>query len=414
MLKPILCCFLACCFLAASAAFAGTSTVTYSKDVAPIFEKNCQQCHRPGEAAPMSLLSYEQARPWAKAIRNAVLLKKMPPWFADPKYGHFSNDRRLTDSDIQTIVAWADAGAPQGESIVRPAAQFVEGWSIGQPDVEFEIPKVEEIPATGILKYRYVSVATKFTEDKWVQFAEVRPGSRAHVHHVIAAVKPPGAASKQGDPTEYLVGFAPGSVPLRLENGQAKLIRAGSEIFFQIHYTTNGTPATDRTKVGLVFAKQPPRQRIFAIDPQNSNFTIPAGNPNFRVEADLEIGADVKLVSMLPHMHFRGKDFEVQVRYPDGRTETVLKVPKYDFGWQLVYYVAKPVTIPKGSRIHTIAHYDNSANNPSNPDPNKDVHWGDQTWDEMMGVPSDVAVDANIDVRTIVVAKKVETESANR
>jgi len=405
-------------------------SVTFTKDVAPVLQKNCQTCHRQGEAAPFSLLSYEQARPWAKAMKEAVRLKKMPPWFADPHYGRFSNDRSLSPKDIETIAAWADAGAPKGDAKDMPApANFVDGWSIPKPDVVFEFPLAYQIPATGTIEYQKVIVPTGFTEDKWVQFAEARPDDRARVHHMIAFIREPGShwltsakpgvffvAPKVTDdntdtsalPSDFLVGYAPGQPPEMMEPGQAKLIKAGSDLVLEIHYTTNGRASTDRSKFGLVFAKQPPKERVLTLSATNGKFKIPPGDPNYRVDAEFELGTTVKLSGLHPHMHGRGKDFEYRIVYPTGETETLLRVPRYDWHWQLWYTLAKPLVLPKGTKIECTAHFDNSPNNPDNADPTKEVSWGDQSWDEMMVGFFNLEFPADVPVERIL-ARKTST-----
>ena len=381
------------------------SPVTFSKDVAPILQKNCQGCHRPGEAAPMSLLTYREARPWAKAIREAVILKRMPPWYADPHYGKFSNDRSLSQADIDTLVAWANTGAAEGDARQTPKPiNFVDGWNIGTPDLVLEMPEEYHVAAAGTIKYEYFTIPTKFTEDKWVQMAEVRPGNRALVHHVIAYVKAPlkpgAVAPKKGDGREFLVAYAPGSVPEVIEPGRGKLIKAGSEIVFQVHYTANGTAGVDRSKVGLIFCKEPPRERVMTLAASNNGFAIPAGDPNYQVESQYKVTRDVTLIALFPHMHLRGKDFEMRVTLPDGEKQTLLKVPAYSFSWQLSYLLEQPLELPKGSLIECTAHYDNSVNNKFNPDATKEVRHGEQSWDEMMIGFFNVAFDAKIDPRS--------------
>ena len=399
--------------------------VTFYKDVAPLVQNRCQECHRPGEVAPMSFMTYDQTRPWAKAIKTAVLTKKMPPWSADPHFGKFSNDRSLSQAEIDTLVAWADAGAPAGNPKDAPKPrEYVLGWQIGKPDVVFELPTPIEIPATGIVDYTYVVIPTNFTEDKWVQFAEVRPDARSTVHHVLAFLRPPGnnfmkdakpgvpfaphrGSGGQGGqgggniqeqiPGEMLVGYAPGLPPAQCKPGEAKLIKAGSDIVLQLHYTPNGKAATDRTKFGLIFAKEPPQKRVMSMMAINYFIKIPAGDPNYEAHSRATLQQDVNLVSLLPHMHLRGKDFTYKAVYPSGETEVLLSVPKYDFSWQIQYALEKDVLLPKGTRIECTAHYDNSANNPANPDPTKEVRWGDQTFEEMMVGFFDVSFDAKSD-----------------
>ena len=399
-------------------------SVTFAKDVAPVLQKNCQGCHRPGEAAPFSLLTYEQARPWAKAMKEAVVLKKMPPWFADPAYGKFSNDRSLSRKDVDTIAAWADGGAPEGDpKDLPPPVDFIEGWGIPKPDVIFQLPRTYQIPASGVIEYQKVVVPSGFTEDKWVQFAEARPDDRARVHHMILYVREPGSHwlkdAKPGEffvapkpradepvdtsalPSDFLVGYAPGQPPEMLPPGQAKLIKAGSDLVLEIHYTPNGTASTDRSKFGLVFAKEPPKERVLTLSATNGTFKIPPGAPDYRVDSEFEVGTDVKLASLHPHMHGRGKDFEYRVVYPSGETETLLRVPHYNWHWQLWYNLSKPVVLPKGTKIQCTAHFDNSPNNPDNADPTKEVAWGDQSWDEMMVGFFNLEFDAQVPVKDI-------------
>jgi hypothetical protein len=418
---------LVACILAAglsSAAMAATGDkpvspqVTFNKDVLPILQKNCQSCHRPGEVAPMSLLTYRDARPYAKSIKLMVLSRKMPPWFADPTIGHFSNEHTLTTQEINALVAWVDSGAPEGDPKDKPAPlQFVEGWNIGVPDKVIEMPVAFEVPARGTIDYQYVVLPLGLTKDTWVTAAEIRPGNRAVVHHVLAYIRPPdspwlrdlqpgelvplkmpvgdGAQTRpQGKQrgeggasgilgAEHLVGYAPGTLPLRLTDS-AKLVKAGSDLVFQIHYTANGTAAKDQTKIGLIFAKAPPKLREVTLMSPNVSFAIPPGDSNYEVTSQIELEAPATLSRLTPHMHFRGKDFIYKVVYPSGETVTVLSVPHYDFNWQLGYTLAEPMDLPKGTRIQCIAHFDNSPNNPFNPDPTKTVRWGEQTWEEMM------------------------------
>lgn len=401
--------YLVAASLMAAAAFAASkdsTTVTFNKDVLPILQERCQTCHRSGEVAPMSLLTFEETRPWASAIKEAVLLKRMPPWFADPHASRvFSNDRSLSKEQIETIVAWADAGAPEGDPEAKPGpVEFIDGWNIGEPDIVFEMQKQFAVPAEGVVEYHYLVIPSGFTADKWVERAEIRAGNRAVLHHVIVFVRPPDSTylseakageffvpakydekkEKRNDKHEFLIGFAPGTVPEELEPGQAKLIPAGSDFVLQLHYTPNGKATTDKSYFGLVFAKEPPQKRVVTMAVSTDDFVIPAGAPNHRVDARMKIKDEVTLTAMLPHMHLRGKAFEYRVVFPDGRKETLLRVPRYDFNWQLSYYLKEPVLLPKGAKLECTAWYDNSPNNPANPDPAKEVLYGDQSWEEMM------------------------------
>jgi hypothetical protein len=394
------------------------ATPTFQKDVLPIFQNHCQGCHRPGEIAPMSLLSYTDARPWAKAMKAAVVTEKMPPWFADPNFGHFANDRRLSAAEIATLSSWADNGAPEGDKKDAPPPKtFPDGWNI-KPDMIIEMPTDFQVKATGTINYQNILVKANFPEDTWVVAAEMRPGNARVVHHMRAIVRPPGStwlakaipgqAYEEGseamggakDGTDLLGKYNPGLGAQNFDvDGAAKFVPKGSDIVFNIHYTSIGTPQTDRSKVGLVFAKAPPKKRFWMSpgNPAAFNLVIPAGDSNAEVVSEVTVGVDdAKLVYIQPHMHLRGKDYEVRVTYPSGETETVFK-GKWNFDWQVGYQLAKPMLLPKGTRILTIAHYDNSANNKFNPDPTKDVLWGDQNWDEMQsgffGLVFDVKTD---------------------
>jgi hypothetical protein len=422
---------LLCVFFAWSVS---AQTPTFTKNVAPILQKSCQNCHRPGEAAPFSLLTYEQARPWAKAIKAAVLTRKMPPWFADPHYGKFKNDSSLNKSEIDTLAAWVDAGAPKGDPKDMPAPrEFADGWAIPKPDAVIELPAVYDIPATGTIEYQHILIPAPFKTDKWVQFAEARPGDRTHVHHIIAFIREPGsewlkdakpgipfvpAKVKEDEnadtselPSDFLVGYAPGQPPEMFEPGQAKLIKAGSDIILQVHYTTNGKPSTDRSRVGLVFAKEPPPKRVLTLSATNGKFKIPAGDPNHKVEAEFELGTTATLYGLHPHMHGRGKDFEYRIKYPTGETQTLLKVPHYRWTWQLWYDLSEPIVLPKGTKIECTAHFDNSPNNPDNADPTKEVVWGDQSWDEMMVGFFNVVFDAKMPAKELMPPKKAKVAS---
>ncbi len=423
--------------VAASAATTQSSSVTFNKDVLPILQKNCQDCHRPGEAGPMSFLDYSSTRPWAKAIKSAVATKKMPPWFADPHFGKFENVRALTQDQINTLVAWADSGAAEGNAKDKPApVTFVDGWSIGMPEQVLKMPQAFPIPASGTLEYQYVVLPTGFTEDKWIERAEVRPGNRALVHHVIAFIRPPGSHwmedAKPGVPfvpsrdrprrrsenredggmsgIELLVGYAPGLQPQALKPGQGMLVKAGSDIVLQLHYTANGKPGEDESKVGLVFAKETPKQRIFTANATQARFKIAAGDANSEVKSSVTFLEPVELVWMMPHMHLRGKDFLYRATYPTGETETLLNVPNYSFSWQLSYTEADKKILPKGTRLDCTAHFDNSANNPANPDATKDVMWGDQSWEEMMIGWFGVAIDPKADPSELFRAKKAKAD----
>jgi len=365
--------------LASGPGDAKKAEVTFTRDVAPIVFNNCVQCHRPGEIAPMSLLTYKDARPWARSIKEKVANRTMPPWHADPHYGEFLNDRKLSQKDVDTIVAWVDQGAKEGNAKdLTSAPQFLEGWNIGKPDVIFYLPQEYTVPASGVVEYKYFSVPTNFTEAKWIQAAEIRPGVRGVVHHIIVF------AQSGMEPQRLIVGYAPGEQPAVISKGLARKIPAGSKLVFQVHYTPNGTETKDRSYVGFVFAKEPPKAEVVTRPVLNAKFVIPAGDSNYQVESTYSFTQDAHIYSLMPHMHLRGKDFVFKVTFPDGSSKILLSVPKYDFAWQTYYVLKEPLAAPKGTRIDCLAHFDNSEKNKYNPDPTKEVRWGDQTWEEMM------------------------------
>jgi mono/diheme cytochrome c family protein len=385
---------------------------TYAKDVAPILFKNCTGCHRPGEIGPMSLLTYADVRPYASSIREEVEAGHMPPWHAEAPAGTFRNDRRLSDADRATLARWVDAGAPRGDDKdMPPRPTYTEGWTIGEPDAVFELPRTFDVPASGTIEYQYFEVPTNFTEDKWIQAVEIRPDARAVVHHILVYAREPEgsgpprpralvARRDQGTPEppppapgsaprqqrrlgSLIATMAPGWNATVFEPGTALQIRAGAVLTFQMHYTASGKAMTDRSSVGFVFADAPPSTEMRAGSFINGRFVIPAGDASHRVDAEVGFAEDVHVSGLFPHTHLRGIRWEYNLTYPDGRTEKILDVPAYDFNWQTYYMFAKPLAVPKGSKIVSSAWYDNSPKNPDNPDPKVDVRWGDQTWEEM-------------------------------
>ncbi|HKX27807.1 MAG TPA: DUF3471 domain-containing protein [Blastocatellia bacterium] len=416
---------------------AGPRPVTFNKDVASIFFKNCAECHRPGEGAPFSVLSFKDARPWAKSIREQVVSRQMPPWHADPHYGEFKNNRTLTQSEIETIVAWVESGAPEGEpKDLPPAPTFADGWNIGRPDQVISLPE-EYTYRPGTDEYQYFDVPTNFTEDKYVTMVEARPGNRKIVHHIIAYIVPPGSPNTaklttdqryqmlelllkntplyrdgyllrlrpeqpvidngcetpnggrgSGNSDSSLTGYAPGHNADIFPPGVVKRIPAGSHIRFQIHYSnqTLGGQAVekDRSMVGMIFAKEPAAKLMSAYAIGNILFKIPAGAENHQVTACRLLRRETTIYSLMPHMHLRGKSMEYRAIYPDGQSEILLNVPNYNFGWQTNYQLKEPKRLPQGTRLVVTAHFDNSAKNRFNPDPTKDVRYGEPTSDEMM------------------------------
>ncbi len=397
-----------------------SASPTFYRDVLPILQNHCQVCHRTGEIGPMPLLNYAQTQPLARAIATDVREKKMPPWFADPTVGHFSNDPSLTNQEIATLVSWADSHAPAGNaSDAPPPRHWTPGWLIPHPDTVIKMPEPVAIPAHGDVDYTYEIVPTHFAEDKWVQQSEIRPSSRANVHHAVVYVRPPNTTwlknapidvpftgadmpggQDRGDPlfttADILLVYAPGSSPDNWPDGAAKFIPAGSDLVFQMHYITHRHASTDQTSIGIVLARQPPAQRVLTLQLTNDRFVIPPGVPDFRVEVHGSLPNDAVLLSFFPHMHLRGKRFEYNILHPDSAPETLLRV-NYDFYWQLSYRLLHPLPLKAGTVLQAVAWYDNSKNNPHNPDPDVAVRWGDQTYDEMMVGFFDVAVPANMD-----------------
>jgi hypothetical protein len=411
---------LAMLFVGAGLATGGSSGPSFYKDVRPVLERHCQTCHRPGEIAPMPLVTYQQVRPYARAIRENVLQRKMPPWFADPAVGRFENHPSLTASEIDTITRWADDGAPAGNpSDAPPPHHWPDAWNMARPDTVLTMANPVQIPANGDVEYTYEIVPTRFTRDMWVQSSEIRPSSREHVHHAVVYVRPPQSnwlrdapvgppfsASSLRDETlkrdakwtdsDVLLVYAPGSSPERWRDGMAKMVPAGSDLVFQMHYTTNGHRAEDRTSIGLAFSRVPVSRRVLTLQLTNDHFVIPPGVDNYRVEVHGSLPNNATLLSFFPHMHLRGKRFEYNILNPDGSKETLLRV-NYNFFWQLSYKLLYPRELAAGTRLEAVAWFDNSRNNPHNPDPDSAVRWGEQTSDEMMVGFFDVAVPPGID-----------------
>ncbi len=326
---------------------------------------------------------------------------QMPPWFANPEYGEYKNDCRLSQEEKDTLFAWVENGSPEGDPTDLPEPpEFAEGWQIGEPDQIVELPVNYEVPAEGVVEYKYFVVDPGWTEDKWIKAAEARPGNRAVVHHIIAS---PGA------------GFAPGIPPTIHPDGVATFVKAGTKIRFQMHYTPNGSPQTDRSKVGFIFCDESEVERIAQGGLVGKwKFTIPPNDPNYKIVGEKKIRRDMLLTAMLPHMHLRGKSFRYEADFPDGSSRILLDVPNYDFNWQLNYELVEPVLMPKGTTFRIIAHYDNSEDNLANPDPSETVRYGDQTWEEMVhGFYSSLPVETIQEQRMREQAEK-EKESKER
>lgn len=361
--------------------------ITYAKHVAPILQRRCQVCHRPGQAAPFALLTYKDAVKHARMLKEVTTQRRMPPWHADPRYGQFVNDRRLRDKEIETLASWVDAGTPRGDDKDMPKPiDWVQGWSMGKPDLVLQMPKAFEVPADGVLSYKHFTIDPGFQQDMWVEKAEARPGAASVVHHLVVYILKPGQErpfDNEGN-MNILVGWAPGDLALSCPPDTGLLVPKGSKLMFELHYTPNGTAVKDRSKIGIIFHKKKPKCELFMNSFLNESIRIPPRDPHYRAEASMRFRADARILSFVPHMHWRGKDYFYELIYPDGRKRTLLSVPRWDFNWQSAYVFAEPIKAPKGSRLHAIAHWDNSCNNPYNPDPSKEVRFGLQTWDEMM------------------------------
>ncbi len=396
---------------------------TFSKDVAPIVYRNCTTCHHPGGLGPFSLVDYDSAKDETDKIEKAVSTGYMPPWHAEGPHGVFRNDRRLSDADKQIILDWIAAGAQQGDpKDLPPRPDYPTSWSIGTPDLVVSMPEDFTVPATGTIEYQYFNVPTNLTEDKWVQAIEIQPGAREVVHHVLVYALPPLPAAASGAPAPRLAGApmampvlipnrawsaipeaprvdtlhapprrlgaligttAPGTNVIEFTKGTALRLRAGTLLTFQMHYTAHGHEMKDRSRVGFRFASEKPDEEIFASQFVNGTFTLPAGQKDIAVPGEITAGQPVRIWGIFPHTHLRGTRWRYTLVKPDSTSEVILDMPHYDFNWQTYYLFDKPLDLAPGSKIESMAWYDNSATNKNNPDPAKDVHWGDQTWDEM-------------------------------
>lgn len=413
--------------LVAAATATSAPIPNYSKDIAPILNRNCVSCHRPGEIGPMPLRTYSEVRPWAKALTNSVQKRHMPPWDADPAIGNFKNDRRLAQSDIDAIVAWSRAGAPEGDpKTAPPQPVFATGWAIPKPDLVIQLPEERIISPTGPDEYVKILVDPGIKKDLWVKGVELRPGNRKVVHHAhvfLVLPNPPAAAGARppspfiredglqvinpsapiiddgcahpsggyligrnhGESQTLLASFVPGMSPDIWPDGIAKRIPAGSKLLFDIHYSKiTGKEERDRSMVGFVLTSQPPRVELQRIEAMNFYFAIPPGAERHQVTACVTAPADIDVLSLLGHMHYRGKGFRIEVIPPGAPAKTLLHVPNYNFDWQEMYRLAEPARIPKGTVIRMTAWFDNSPNNKANPDPSKQVRWGEHTRTEMM------------------------------
>lgn len=393
---------------------------SFVKDVLPILQARCQSCHTSGEIGPMPLVTYQDVRPWATAIRESVKLRKMPPWFADPSCGEFANNPRLSDAEIATIDTWVQAGAQPGSRTDVPATNTRHRSKIS-PEMAITVPKPITIAADAVIDYQYVILPLPFTFDRWIQQVEIRPSDRSVVHHAVLYVRAPGStwlrqvpkgepyAPSKNDPAavraardtteDVLAIYTPGTPAITFPEGMAKKIPAGADLVLQLHYTSKKTPASDQTQIGFVFSEKPPRKQILTLQMGRDDLRIPPGDSNYRASVSGTMPRDALLISLFPHMHLRGSAFEFDIAGPNGAVETLLRVKPYDFYWQLNYVLKTPRLLPKGTILRWTGYFDNSANNPKNPDPTAEVTWGEQSWEEMMIGFFDIAVDTNLTKR---------------
>ena len=376
------------CYISRVQRDAPTGNITYATHIASIMQKRCVECHREGGIAPFSLESYDDVSAWSETIAEVVNDRRMPPWHANPKYGHFSNDGRMPLEEKRLLLNWIENAAPRGEGDLPDVQPFEDGWLLGQPDLVLKMPTAVDVPATGIVDYQYVEIDPGFTEGKWIRASELKPGVRSVVHHIIVFINPPGGdpiLEERGVGFETVGGYVPGAAPMRLPVGVARYVPPGSTFVMQLHYTPDGTPRKDQSKIGLYFADAETVHHTMQTGVvANLDFVIPAGANDHRVTAQHRFSHDMELHTLAPHMHFRGKSFRFEATYPHGAKEILLDVPDYDFNWQHAYQLATPKLMPEGTLLTCTAVFDNSKNNLSNPDPSVAVRWGEQSWEEMM------------------------------
>ena len=378
--------------------------ITYANQISRLIQRRCVQCHRSDGIAPFSLLSYEDASAWAETICEVVNNERMPPWHANPKFGHFANDGRMTNDEKKLLCQWLENGVPEGDIQELPQQRkFQDGWTLGKPDLILKMPDPVTVSPTAVMDYQYVTIDPGFSEAKWIRASEIRPGVRSVVHHIIAFIDIPGAdpiLKERGIGFEVAGSFVPGSPPMELADGVARYVPAGSKFVLQIHYTPDGVERKDQSEIGLYFADPAMVERSMQTGiVANLDFSIPPNANGYRVEAVHRFSHDMKIYSFAPHMHYRGKSFQYELTYPNGSREILLEIPRYDFNWQNSYKLVQPKFVPEGSLLKCVAHFDNSDQNPANPDPTRRVRWGEQTWEEMMiGFFDAVFVNQNLSI----------------
>jgi mono/diheme cytochrome c family protein len=362
-----------------------TGPVTYHDRISRLVQQNCQTCHRAGGVAPFALERYDQVRAYAPMIRFVVESGRMPPWFAHPEVGEWANERRLSERDMRDLFAWIDAGMPEGDPASAPLKlRWADGWAIGEPDAVIPIPEAFDVPPDGMVEYQYMYVKTDFAEDRWVQAMEIRPTAPQVTHHVLIFIEEPESERPQGGIAGFFAGYAPGNNGVVFPGGMAKRLPAGAWLKFQLHYTTNGVAATDRSALALIFADEAPEREVQTRSAFNHQFVIPPGAPRHEVAGEHRFRDDGYILEFFPHMHNRGAAFRYELVHADGSVDRLLEVPRYDFNWQITYKPERPIHAPAGSRLRATGWFDNSPSNPANPDPAAEVRFGEQTWEEMM------------------------------
>jgi len=377
------------CVLEPAGAPRGEPVPTWHGSISRIVRRHCASCHRAGGVAPFSLEEPESVEAHAGMAAWTIEQGVMPPWFAarvpagEPS--PWANDRSLPEEDRRALLAWLASDRPRGDPAdAPPPARWPGTWSIGEPDVVFELPREVPVKAEGTMPYVNLEVPTGLAEDRWIRAWEVLPTARDVVHHVLVFVAGPGEKPDRRETAGFLAAFVPGNGSAVYGDGLAKRLKAGSTLYFQLHYTPNGTATRDRTRLGLRFAPAPPEQEVRTIGIANTRIEIPAGAPDHVERASLPVPLEAQILALLPHMHFRGKAFRYDLVAPGGERRTLLDVPRYDFNWQLAYRLVEPLGVAAGSRIEVEARFDNSAQNPANPDPTRTVRWGPQSEDEML------------------------------
>lgn len=358
---------------------------TYNEVIAPMLRKHCSECHREGGIGPWALDGHARVRNYSRMIEEVLLERRMPPWDADPHYGRFANAQVLTREDTQALLRWIHAGAPRGigpDPLAEPLPPL-DDWPLGTPDVVLQLPETQTIPATGVLDYRHIRVASPFTNDVWISGADIRPGNRRVVHHVILYAKWPGCRDDGTGNGTFVCGWAPGTPPIRLPAGAAKRLPAGAELTMEVHYTTCGSEQTDQSSIALYLAPGPQPLEVEVRAAVETDVNIPPGSDEARHTASYAFRKPAVLFSLSPHMHVRGKWMRYELLLPNGERETLLHVPRFDFKWQWTYVLDKPRTVPAGAWLLVTGAFDNGAANPGNPDPARRVHFGPQSWDEM-------------------------------